>query len=85
MNMNPQCDNCTNLLLDYIAAANRLIDIDRRTPGSKPFILAKTAATAAHRYLVAYQRQLRCQCANKLRTRHAAATRAARKQNNLFA
>ena len=75
--MNPQCDRCTQLLLDYIAAGNHLVDIDRRTSGSEPVALAKAAATAARRRLVAHQRlrcmlpnELRCRCANELRTRH---------------
>jgi hypothetical protein len=74
--MNPQCDRCTQLLLDYIAAGNHLVVIDRRTSGSEPVALAKAAATAARRRLVGHQRRLRCpkeircRCPNELRTRH---------------
>jgi hypothetical protein len=91
--MNPHCDRCTQLLLDYIAVGNHLVDVQantQRLPANQPtsglerLALAKTAATAARKHLVAYQRLLPCHCGDKLRTRRAA-TPTARKRKNLSA
>jgi hypothetical protein len=70
--MNPQCVRCTQLLEDYIAAGNQLVDIraslrpEGRRSGSGSLARIKTEAAAARRRLCAYQRRLSCCCANKL-------------------
>jgi hypothetical protein len=79
--MNPQCARCTQLLEDYIAAGNQLVDVrarfrsERRGSGSGSLARIKTGAADARRRVVAYQSRLSCCCANKLAASRAAATR----------
>jgi hypothetical protein len=92
--MNPQCDRCTQLLLDYIAAGNHLIDIrDRirhsdsgeRSSGSELLAIARTAREAARKHLLTHQHQpCCCQCPNRVRNPHATVTAAAQGMDRAF-